>query len=150
MKIMPDENNSNNDTTTPVIMLVDDEPITLEMIQTYLEKAGYAKFVSVSDSTKALEILEETNPDILLLDLIKPQVSGFDILAELRKKTKFKYLPIIILTASGAPEDKIKALDLGATDFLAKPVDPTELALRAFVILQLPRLIRITSHFMIP
>ena len=130
MKIMPDGNNSNNDTTTPVIMLVDDEPITIEMIQTYLEKAGYSKFVSVSDSTKALEILEETDPDILLLDLIMPQVSGFDILTELRKKTKFKYLPIIILTASGAPEDKIKALDLGATDFLAKPVDPTELALR--------------------
>ncbi len=111
-------------------MLVDDEITTLEMIEAYLENAGYSELVLVSDPTEAIDVLEERDPDILLLDLIMPRVSGLDILAALRKKPKFKHLPIIILTASSDPQDKIKALDLGATDFLAKPVDPTELALR--------------------
>ena len=105
-------------------------PITLELIRSFLEDAGYSNFIMVSDSREAVEVLDETDPDILLLDLMMPEVSGLEILAEIRNKRKFKYLPIIILTASSDPEDKIKALDLGATDFLAKPVDPTELALR--------------------
>jgi diguanylate cyclase (GGDEF)-like protein len=130
MKSASEEKKNDYAVSGPVIMLVDDEPITLEIIRNYLEKAGYSQFVLVSDATEAMEVLEETDPDILLLDLIMPKVSGLDILAQLRKKPKFKYLPIIILTASKDPLDKIKALDLGATDFLAKPVDPTELALR--------------------
>ena len=130
MKSKPDGNDSDRTISDPVIMLVDDEPTTLKIIQTYLEEAGYSQFILVSDSTEAMKVLEETEPDILLLDLIMPKVSGLDILAEVRKIPKFKHLPIIILTASTDPLDKIKALDLGATDFLAKPFDPTELVLR--------------------
>ena len=130
MKSKPDGNDSDLTISDPVIMLVDDEPTTLKIIQTYLEEAGYSQFILVSDSTEAMKVLEETEPDILLLDLIMPKVSGLDILTEVRKIPKFKHLPIIILTASTDPLDKIKALDLGATDFLAKPFDPTELVLR--------------------
>jgi len=130
LKSTPEIKKNHYGVSDPVIMLVDDEPITLEIVKTYLEKAGYSQFVLVSEATEAMGILEETDPDILLLDLMMPEVSGLDILGELREKPKFKYLPIIILTASKDPQDKITALGLGATDFLAKPVDPTELALR--------------------
>jgi len=112
------------------IMMVDDEPITMEVVQTFLEEAGYHNFVLIEESTRAMEALEQTCPDLLLLDLIMPEVSGFEILQAARAHPKFKHLPIIILTSSSDNADKLKALDLGATDFLAKPVDPSELQLR--------------------
>jgi diguanylate cyclase (GGDEF)-like protein len=112
------------------IMIVDDEPINIEVVQAFLEEDEYRNFLTVEDSTKAMELLEETRPDLLLLDLMMPEVSGFDILSAVRIHPKFKHLPVIILTASTDTESKLKALDLGATDFLAKPLDQSELSLR--------------------
>jgi diguanylate cyclase (GGDEF)-like protein len=111
-------------------MMVDDEPINNAVVQIYMEEEGYHKFVTVEDSTLAMSILEETRPDLLLLDLMMPEVSGFDILAAVRSHPKYKHLPVIILTASTDTENKLKALGLGATDFLAKPLDKSELGLR--------------------
>ena len=71
------------------IMMVDDEPITMEAVQTFLEDAGYREFVLVEDSTKAINQLRQHQPDILLLDVIMPEVSGFDILKALRKDPEF-------------------------------------------------------------
>ena len=112
------------------IMMVDDEPVMLEIVQAFLEEAGYRHFINVEDSTTAIHRLVETDPDILLLDLDMPEVNGFQILQKVRQHEDFKHLPVIILTASDKPIDKLKALELGATDFLSKPVDPSELALR--------------------
>jgi diguanylate cyclase (GGDEF)-like protein len=112
------------------IMMVDDEPITMEIIQTYLEEAGYGKFILIEDSTKAMDVIETSRLDLLLLDLSMPEVTGFDILREVRENTALKHLPVIILTASSDPNDKLLALENGATDFLSKPVDPSELILR--------------------
>jgi diguanylate cyclase (GGDEF)-like protein len=112
------------------IMIVDDEPVTMEVVQAHLEEVGFHKFVLIEESTGAMNALEEARPDVLLLDLIMPEVSGFDILEAVRKHPKLKHLPIIVLTASSDPKDKLLALGLGATDFLAKPVDPSELSLR--------------------
>jgi diguanylate cyclase (GGDEF)-like protein len=112
------------------IMIVDDEPINIEVVQVFLEEENYCNFVTVEDSTQAMKVLAETRPDLLLLDLMMPEVSGFDILSTVRTHPKFKYLPVIILTASTDTENKLKALDLGATDFLAKPLDQSELGLR--------------------
>ena len=111
-------------------MIVDDEPINIEVVQAFLEEDEYRNFVTVEDSTLAMKRLEETRPDLLLLDLMMPDVSGFDILSAVRIHPKFKHLPVIILTASTETESKLKALDLGATDFLAKPLDQSELGLR--------------------
>ncbi len=116
--------------TDSTIMIVDDEPINIEVVQAFLEEEGYTTFITVEDSTRAMKILEEKRPDLVLLDLQMPEVSGFEILAEAREHPKFKHLPIIILTASTDTESKLKALGLGATDFLAKPLDPCELGLR--------------------
>ncbi len=112
------------------IMIVDDEPINIEVVQAFLEEEKYRNFVTLDDSTQAMKLLEETRPDLLLLDLMMPEVSGFDILSAVRDHSKLKHLPVIILTAATDTENKLKALDLGATDFLAKPLDQSELGLR--------------------
>ena len=112
------------------IVMVDDEPITMEVVKVFLEEAGYRNFVLIDKSSEAMAALEHQRPDLLLLDLNMPQVSGFDILKAIRTHPKLKHLPVIILTSSSDNQDKLAALDLGATDFLAKPVDPTELRLR--------------------
>lgn len=112
------------------IVMVDDEPITMEVVQVFLEEAGYRNFVLIENSSEAVAAIEQRRPDLLLLDLIMPQVSGFEILKAVRAHPKLKHLPVIILTSSSDNQDKLVALDLGATDFLAKPVDPSELRLR--------------------
>ncbi|MGK0283567.1 MAG: diguanylate cyclase (GGDEF)-like protein [Patiriisocius sp.] len=112
------------------IMLVDDEPVMLEIVQALLEEVGYDHFISIEDSTKAIDVLISESPDILLLDLDMPEVDGFQVLQEIRTLEGYEHLPVIILTASEDPDSKLKALELGATDFLSKPVDPSELALR--------------------
>ena len=111
-------------------MMIDDEMITMEIVKTFLEEEGYTDFYLEDQSSQSITSLEKVMPDILLLDLVMPEISGFDVLAELRQHTKFKHLPVIILTSSTDTSSKLKALDLGATDFLAKPVDQSELRLR--------------------
>ncbi|MCF8080762.1 MAG: EAL domain-containing protein [Desulfobacterales bacterium] len=112
------------------IMMVDDEPSTLAVVRSFLKRDGYRNFILIDDSRQALKSIEETRPDVLLLDLMMPEVSGFDILKAVRRHPKLGHLPVIILTASEEADDKLHCLDLGATDFLAKPVDPSELRLR--------------------
>ena len=112
------------------IMMVDDEEINMDVLCVHLEAEGYSRFVSISDSRVAMEILRREEPDVLLLDLFMPTVSGFDILAEIRRDDSLKSLPVLVLTSADDPETKHKALKLGATDFLAKPIDASELALR--------------------
>ena len=119
-----------NSLTQATIMMVDDEETTMEIMRAYLEDAGYQHFVLVEDSSLAMEQIEEHRPDILLLDLMMPKVPGFEILQHVRNHPKLQHLPVIILTSSSDAETKLQALDRGATDFLAKPVDPSELKLR--------------------
>ena len=112
------------------IMLIDDEEITLEVIQMFLEDAGYERFIQTPDSREAFATLERERPDLVLLDLMMPHVSGFDILQAIRSDERFKFLPVVVLTSSTDGPTKLKALEMGATDFLAKPVDQSELVLR--------------------
>jgi diguanylate cyclase (GGDEF)-like protein len=112
------------------IVMVDDESTTMEVAQVFLEEVGYRNFILIENSREAMAVLERQRPDLLLLDLNMPQVSGFDILKAVRTHPKLKHLPVLILTSSSDNHDKLAALDLGATDFLAKPVDPCELRLR--------------------
>jgi EAL domain-containing protein (putative c-di-GMP-specific phosphodiesterase class I)/DNA-binding response OmpR family regulator len=112
------------------IMMVDDEPLMTDLIQAHLEEQGYANFVVANDPREALALLHRESPGLLLLDLMMPQLSGFDLLAAIRADQVLRYLPVIVLTAATGAEAKLQALQLGATDFLAKPVDPSELVLR--------------------
>jgi len=112
------------------IMMVDDEPITMLVVQTFLEEFGYSDFIQIENPLEVMETLEDKLPDILLLDLIMPGKSGMEILEEIRKHPRMSRLPVVVLTASSDAQDKLKALELGATDFLSKPVDQSELGLR--------------------
>jgi predicted signal transduction protein with EAL and GGDEF domain len=115
---------------TARVMMVDDEPITLEVVRAHLEEVGYQNFIVTSEPANAMTLLASERPDVVLLDLMMPVVSGFDILAAMRADAKFQHIPVIVLTSSTDAETKLKALGLGATDFLAKPVDSSELVLR--------------------
>lgn len=112
------------------IMMIDDEPINMEVLVAHLEDEGYENFVTTSDSVNAFDKILKEEPDILLLDLMMPDVTGFEILAMLRDHESTENLPVIVLTSSDDSATKLKVLQLGATDFLAKPVDASELALR--------------------
>jgi len=114
----------------PVIMIVDDEPTTIDVLQILLEDAGYEQFVTTTDAACALALIRETNPDLLLLDLVMPEVGGLEILRDLRADESMQRIPVVVLTSATDANTKLNALELGATDFLAKPVDPSELALR--------------------
>ena len=113
-----------------LVAMVDDEPLVIELTRAFLEDAGYKRFVSTSDPTTAIAMLLRERPDVLLLDINMPRVTGFDVLENMQRDVSLKHLPAIVLTSADDPETRLKALDLGATDFLRKPVDPSELALR--------------------
>jgi len=112
------------------LMLVDDDAFMLDTVQAYLESYGYGRFITTSDPRTAMDLLMQHRPDTLLLDLSMPVVSGFDILAQIRAHEELRYTPVIILTGESDAEARLRALELGATDFLTKPVDPSELVLR--------------------
>ena len=112
------------------IMMVDDDPMMTDVIQAYLEEAGYRRFVVLNDPLLAFEAARRHRPGLLLLDLMMPGMSGFEVLAQVRNDDALRYTPVIILTASNQTANKLEALELGATEFLSKPVDPSELVLR--------------------
>jgi len=115
---------------TAKVMMVDDEPITLDILQGFLEEAGYRNFVVTSESKDAMALIAAERPDVVMLDLMMPEVSGFDIMQAMRGNADLMHIPIIMLTSSTDAPTKLRALELGATDFLAKPVDSSELVLR--------------------
>jgi DNA-binding response OmpR family regulator len=113
-----------------LIMMVDDEPLVLEVTQVQLEDAGFSRFITTSNAIDALALIAERRPDILLLDLMMPGMSGFDILGRMEASKILKEVPTIVLTSATDGATRLKALELGVTEFLIKPVDPLELVLR--------------------
>jgi diguanylate cyclase (GGDEF)-like protein len=113
-----------------LVMMVDDEDLVVELIQACLEAAGYKRFVSTSEAAKAIEIMQHERPDVVLLDINMPEVNGFQILERMQADARLQHIPAIVLTSADDPETKLKALELGASDFLRKPVDASELVLR--------------------
>lgn len=130
VKDAPKSRPSRDTTKSAKIMIVDDEPINIKVVQKYLQGYGYAAFVTTTDATGAFEMACKERPDIVLLDIMMPEVSGIEILDQIRATASLHHVPVVILTAVGDARIKQKALELGATDFLTKPVDPSELVLR--------------------
>lgn len=108
------------------IMVVDDDPNILNLMKIYLEQERY-HVIPINDSTKAVQLFKIEMPEVVLLDIMMPQLNGFELLAELRKLSN---VPIIMLSAKGETIDKVMGLELGADDYLVKPVDPSELMAR--------------------
>jgi putative two-component system response regulator len=112
------------------ILIVDDEPINVKLARKYLTLEGYQNFILTTDSREVMTLVDQREPDLLLLDVMMPHVSGLDILASIRSSERWRHLPVIILTAASDQNTKRRAIELGVSDFLGKPVDPTELVPR--------------------
>lgn len=121
------------------IVVIDDEPVNIKVVSRLLRIEGYQQFVSTTDSREALDLIRAESPDMVLLDLMMPHVSGIDILTAMRDDERLRHTPIVILTASTDQETRVKALRGGANDFLNKPIDPSELAPRVGNLLALKR-----------
>ena len=113
-----------------LVMLVDDDPEVVELIRRYLERAGYRRFVHTTAAVEAIDLAQRQRPDVVLLDVNMPGMSGTEILRRMRADAQLQYTPAIVLSAADDTQTKIEALEIGATDFLRKPVHPSELALR--------------------
>ncbi|MFC1961859.1 response regulator [Chloroflexota bacterium] len=114
------------------ILVVDDERKIVEILKAYLEREGY-RVITAYDGHSALELARSDPPDLIILDLMLPEVSGWDVCRELRKKSD---VPIIMLTARDDTTDKIIGLELGADDYVTKPFDPKEIISRVRAVLR--------------
>ncbi len=114
----------------PRILLVDDEPLNIKVVRKYLAGAGYFDFCSTTNPGDVLPTMIRSEPDVVLLDIVMPKLTGLDILSAIRADEQLAHIPVVMLTALEDRETKCQALWLGATDFLAKPVDPSELVSR--------------------
>ena len=123
------------------ILIIDDERVSVALLERLLISHGYNRVLGLSDPSKVLEVCASFNPDLILLDLIMPDTDGFAVLEALRSSDASEsFLPIVILTADVTEEAKERALEAGATDFLVKPVSRTEALLRIRNLLETRRL----------
>lgn len=113
----------------PKILVVDDEPDALELIEFNLKAAGY-DVVTAADGNEALKKARLIAPDLILLDLMLPEIDGLEVCKILRRDASTAAIPIIMLTAKAAEIDRILGLELGADDYVTKPFSPRELGLR--------------------
>lgn len=109
------------------IMIVDDEPLNIMTFRQHLKQEGYSEFVTTDKASEALVLVRDKKPDVLLLDIQMPGINGLDILRVMGLDPVFQHIPVLILTAETDPRIRKRALDLGASDFLSKPIDPNEL-----------------------
>ena len=116
----------------PFILICDDHPAVHESLGLYLDAEGYAHD-SAFDGSQALEMFHSKNPDLILLDLMMPKLSGIDVCREIRKTSS---VPIIMLTAKGEEIDRILGLELGADDYIVKPFSPREVIARIKAVLR--------------
>ena len=114
---------------TPKILVVDDEPDALELIQFNLKGAGY-DVATAAEGNEALKKARALVPDLIVLDLMLPEVDGMEVCKILRRDPATSAIPIIMLTAKAAEIDRVLGLELGADDYITKPFSPRELVLR--------------------
>ncbi len=113
-----------------IIVIDDDEPDVL-FLSRVLDWAGYKNVTGITDAAKALEICRHDPPDMVICDLHMPGMDGFEVISQLRTAGLCGHrMPILVLTGDVRPELKRKALSLGASDFVTKPVDATEIMIR--------------------
>jgi putative two-component system response regulator len=123
--------------TSAKILIVDDQPSNVLLLEGILQEEDYTDYESITDSRQVLPIFLKYRPDLILLDLQMPYLNGFDVMKQLRAcLPPGDFLPILVLTADITAEAKRQALTEGATDFLTKPFDPTEVILRIRNLLQ--------------
>ncbi len=121
--------------TQPQVLVVEDEAALTTLLQYNLEKEGY-RVTTTADGEEAMMIVDEQQPDLVLLDWMLPQVSGIELCRRLRGRSETRNIPIIMLTARGEEADRVRGLDTGADDYITKPFSMTELLARVRAVLR--------------
>jgi len=136
------------------ILIVDDEPFNVDLLEQQLEELGY-ETVNATNGQEALDMVAAEAPDLILLDVMMPIMDGFTVCRLLKDNEETRLIPIVIMTALGAVEDRIQGIEAGADDFLTKPVDERELLARIQTTLKLKHAVdrrinelrRVKDHF---
>lgn len=118
----------------PTILVVDDETDLVHLLRYNLEREGY-NVLCAYDGSNACKLAEESTPDLMILDLMLPDSSGYDVCRHLKKSPATSKIPVIMLTARSAEYDRIKGFECGAEDYVVKPFSPKELVLRVKALL---------------
>jgi len=122
-----------NDVLASRILIVDDEPANVRLLEDLLQREGFQQVVATTDPQRVLGLVSAFAPDLILLDLMMPELDGYAILEQLsRLASPSSFLPVIVLTADPSRSARHRALGLGAKDFLTKPLDTFEVALRVW------------------
>jgi len=129
----------NDQEKTPIVLVVDDNQQNLELLQAYLEDMD-CQTVPASDGLEALEIIGRQPPDLILLDVMMPRMSGFEVCKRIKNDPKTADIPIIMVTALNEFGDIERGIDSGTDDFLSKPVNKLELLTRVKTMLKLKHL----------
>lgn len=119
----------------PTVLGVDDHPLNLELLAEYLSGTG-CRFVTASDGHAALEAVERWHPDLVLLDVVMPRLDGIEVCRQIKANPAHRLLPVVLVTSLSTVEDRVRALQAGADDFLTKPVDRHELMARVLTLIR--------------
>jgi two-component system, sensor histidine kinase and response regulator len=121
------------------ILVVDDDQRNVRLMESILRGSGY-RVLKAYDGEEALHVVENDPPDLLLLDVMMPKMSGFELCQALKRRYETRLLPVIMVTALNALEDKVQALEYGADDFLSKPINKVELLAKVRSVLRVKAL----------
>jgi type II secretory ATPase GspE/PulE/Tfp pilus assembly ATPase PilB-like protein len=115
-----------NNRTKPIILCVDDDEVTLKLLDRLIKNAGW-DVITAGSGRDALEKVKKTRPDIILLDIMMPEMDGYQVCSKLQKNNETSYIPVIFVTALRKEQDKARAFSVGATDYLVKPIKKNDL-----------------------
>jgi DNA-binding response OmpR family regulator len=127
------------DENPPVILVVDDDWMNRDLLQAHLEAAGY-QVVTANSGQKALEIVTSSIPDLVLLDVRMHGMDGYEVCSRLKSHEATQHVPVVIVTALDKDEDYVKAVEVGADDFLPKPFNSVLMLSRIRSLLRIKRL----------
>ncbi|MDZ4224463.1 MAG: response regulator [bacterium] len=123
----------------PRVLIVDDNPVNVDLLKAQLKPFNY-HLDTAFDGEEALKKIFDTHPDLVLLDLMMPKISGYEVCRTVKQNKDTQFIPVIIITALSELDDKLKAIELGADDFLVKPFNKLELTTRIRSLLNLKAL----------
>ncbi|MBE9030400.1 MAG: response regulator transcription factor [Alkalinema sp. RL_2_19] len=108
------------------LLLIDDDPNLILLVKDYLEFRGY-EVITAENGREALEILESSTPDMIICDVMMPEMDGYSLVSTIRSEPKTSWIPVLFLSAKGQSQDRVKGLNIGADVYMVKPFEPEEL-----------------------
>jgi DNA-binding response OmpR family regulator len=121
--------------STPRVLIADDDPLGAELLEAYLSGNDYELRIA-SDGEQTLQLVASWHPDLILLDVMMPRISGFEVCKRLRSNPATRAIGILMITALDQPSDRDRAVEAGTDDFISKPINKTDLLLRVRALLQ--------------